>query len=338
MNLSPIVEPEEILNKPGVLLFDVGGTPDSLTRFKTEHLRGAVFVDLDTRLSQKPADAAVGGRHPLPDIRTFARTLTELGISPDSHVVLYDDKNGSNAAARFWWMLRAVGHEKVQVLNGGLTYAKARNFPVEGGMQAGPRTEAADAQTGIGFQSDAESFRAGSKLAGRMQADAKAQGGMQMGSQSDVAPGSAAGVEALPYPVDHWRLPLADLNEVDLATQSVQHRIVDVRSKERYDGITEPIDLVAGHIPGAMNIPFTENLDENGRFLPAEQLYVTYQSLFDNIPSENVIIHCGSGVTACHTLLAVAHAGYSIPKLYVGSWSEWSRNDKPMIASKQIND
>ena len=109
--------------------------------------------------------------------------------------------------------------------------------------------------------------------------------------------------------------------------------VIDVRSKERYDGKIEPIDLIAGHIPGAVNMPFTENLDEQGLFLDPQVLRNKYEQLFNHIKSENIIVHCGSGVTACHTLLALAYAEMAIPKLYVGSWSEWSRNDKTMITT-----
>ena len=98
-----------------------------------------------------------------------------------------------------------------------------------------------------------------------------------------------------------------------------------------FAGLTEPIDLIAGHIPGATNIPFTENLDADGLFLSPEVLKDKYLKALNDVHAENVIVHCGSGITACHTLLAMDYAGLEIPKLYVGSWSEWSRNDKEMI-------
>jgi len=91
------------------------------------------------------------------------------------------------------------------------------------------------------------------------------------------------------------------------------------------------MDLIAGHIPNAINIPFTENLDANGAFLAPEILKEKYSKALADYKIENVIVHCGSGVTACHTLLAIDYAGLEMPKLYVGSWSEWSRNNKKMI-------
>ena len=107
--------------------------------------------------------------------------------------------------------------------------------------------------------------------------------------------------------------------------------IIDVRESERYRGVVEPIDKIAGHIPGAVNLPFSENLDEKGFFLPQEILREKYLETFKDQASENIIVHCGSGVTACHTLLAIAIAGLDIPNLYVGSWSEWSRNNLPIV-------
>ncbi len=86
--------------------------------------------------------------------------------------------------------------------------------------------------------------------------------------------------------------------------------------------------MVAGHIPGAINIPYTENLDKSGLFLKPDELRKKYGTLLRGIKAEKIIIHCGSGVTACHTLLALAYAGIEIPKLYVGSCCVWSSKNK----------
>ena len=138
------------------------------------------------------------------------------------------------------------------------------------------------------------------------------------------------------YNVNTWKLPLAGINEVEKFSEDKNHIVIDVRATERYNGEYEPIDLLAGHIPGAKNIPFTENLDSNGLFLPSEQIKAKYDHLLGNVPNENIIVHCGSGVTACHTLLAMDYAGLEIPNLYVGSWSEWSRNDKPIATASDL--
>jgi thiosulfate/3-mercaptopyruvate sulfurtransferase len=276
MRISPIIEVEELLKiykNFDVMIFDVSNSKNAKTNYETEHIEGAFFVDLNTQLADIKSDFSDGGRHPLPSTENFAKTLTDLGISKDKHIVIYDDKNGSNASARFWWMLKSVGHEKVQVLNGGLNQAKKNNFPL---------------------CSKTESIQKHSE----------------------------------PYKISQWNLPTIEIDEVEKISQNPNYLVVDVRDQERYDGKIEPIDLIAGHIPGATNIPFTENLDQSGLFLSPNDLRNKYEKLFGEINPKNVIVHCGSGVTACHTLLALHYAEIETPKLYVGSWSEWSRNNK----------
>ncbi|MTH14489.1 sulfurtransferase [Flavobacterium sp. LC2016-01] len=277
--LSPIISAEELLklNSSEIILIDARGGINAPENYLNEHLKGARYVDLnkDLATAENPAD---GGRHPLPSFSKFSEVLSKLGISPTSHVVVYDDKNGSNAASRFWWMLKAVGHEKIQVLNGGLQEAIKAGFPVSSEIENFEKTEN--------------------------------------------------------YPITEWKLALVDINEVDKARNNNENIVIDVRDKNRFDGLTEPLDLIAGHILGAVNVPFSENLDENGLFKSAEVLAEKYTSILESKSSENIIVHCGSGVTACHTLLAMDYAGIPIPKLYVGSWSEWSRNDREMATKK----
>ena len=86
--------------------------------------------------------------------------------------------------------------------------------------------------------------------------------------------------------------------------------------------------LIAGHIPGSINVPYSRNLNADGKSLSPSELKQKYQEVFGEVKPENMIFHCGSGLTACHSLLAIDYAGLEIPKLYVGSWSEWSRNNK----------
>ena len=130
---------------------------------------------------------------------------------------------------------------------------------------------------------------------------------------------------------ENWSFPTSTLEDVEKEIAENSATVIDVRDAYRYRGESEPIDLVAGHIPGAINIPFSENLDENGEFLSPEILKEKYQNLLAEKP-EKLIIHCGSGVTACHTILALDYAGFPIPNLYVGSWSEWSRREGKEIA------
>lgn len=281
MSISPIIEVVDLLKiytNSDVLIFDVSNSKNAEVNYANEHLQGAIFVDLNTQLADIKNDLSNGGRHPLPKLVSFAKTLTDVGVTKDKQIVIYDDKNSSNAAARCWWMLKSVGHEKVQVLNGGFQHAKKNNFPLSSKIEL--------------IKSATE-----------------------------------------PYQINNWNLPISDISEVESVSQNPNYLVIDVRDRERYEGKYEPIDLIAGHIPGAINIPFTENLDENGLFLAPNILKQKYEEIFGDIKAENSIVHCGSGVTACHSLLALAYADMEIPKLYVGSWSEWSRNNKAIEKS-----
>jgi thiosulfate/3-mercaptopyruvate sulfurtransferase len=108
--------------------------------------------------------------------------------------------------------------------------------------------------------------------------------------------------------------------------------LIDARLPERYAGIVEPIDPVAGHVPGALNHPMTLNLDSDGRFLPAAELRRRWQERLAGRHAQNVVAMCGSGVTACHNLLSLEAAGMTGGKLYAGSWSEWIRDPRRPIA------
>ena len=112
--------------------------------------------------------------------------------------------------------------------------------------------------------------------------------------------------------------------EDGLAARSIT--LIDARTPERYLGLHEPIDPIAGHIPKALNRPFQLNLTKDGLFLPAEQLKAQFNSLTHTAPAQQVVHMCGSGVTGCHNLLAMEAAGLSGSKLYAGSWSEWIVN------------
>jgi thiosulfate/3-mercaptopyruvate sulfurtransferase len=180
---------------------------------------------------------------------------------------------GANAAARAWWLLRAVGHRSVEVLDGGLDAAE---------------------RAGLSFES------------GETRVEARP-----------------------PYPVpSEWTLPTADIDEVARVARDPAWRVIDVRAAERYRGEVEPLDPVAGHIPGALNVPLTESLSEEGSFRSIDALASHFRSRLSDTPMERVIVSCGSGVTACHTLLALEHAGLSGAALYVGSWSEWCRSGR----------
>jgi thiosulfate/3-mercaptopyruvate sulfurtransferase len=277
--MSPLIE----INDPAfaganTIIIDSRGGADSYQRYLAGHLTNAVYADLDKHLAAKVVDASVGGRHPLPDVEAFGALLGSWGITPQSHVIIYDDKSGAFSAARLWWMLRSLGHNQVQVLNGGLRAA----------------------------------VKAGVAL-----------------STNEYIP-----AETKPYRTHGYYAGTVEIEETAAAAQDESRLVIDVREAPRYLGHTEPIDLIAGHIPGAVNLPYILNLDGDGKYLPAEILRSLYLDFIGDVAPSEVIVHCGSGVTACHTLLGMAYAGIAEPKLYVGSWSEWSRRDLPMERAK----
>jgi thiosulfate/3-mercaptopyruvate sulfurtransferase len=102
--------------------------------------------------------------------------------------------------------------------------------------------------------------------------------------------------------------------------------VFDARSFERYQGLNETIDPVAGHIPGARSAPYAENLQADGRFKPRQDLRQRYLDLLGAVPAHRAVFYCGSGVTAIHDILAMEYAGLAGARLYAGSWSEWIVN------------
>ena len=278
MRRSPLIPAEELaqlLAAPPADFIILDARPGAAA-FAAKHLAGALHADLNSTLSTAEdagADPVRGGRHPLPPIERWAERLGEWGIGPKTTVVVYDDHDGSNAAARAWWMLRSAGHENVHVLDGGLGAAISEGLSVTSETKAPQQRD--------------------------------------------------------PYPTTEWQWPTVDVAFVEKARQDPRWKVLDVRSEPRFRGETEPIDPIAGHIPGALNLPFTKNLEHGGRFKPPKALHAQYEKLLEGTPAERLIVHCGSGVTACHTLLALNAAGFDGAALYVGSWSEWCRNELP---------
>jgi thiosulfate/3-mercaptopyruvate sulfurtransferase len=255
-----------------VVLLDARGGPEGRADYLRGHLRGAHHADLDRDLAG-PAEAPErGGRHPLPDVRTFCERVARWGILPSSRVVVYDAQGGGNAAARAWWMLRAIGQREVSVLDGG--YARA-------------------VEVGLSIETEEPT--------------------------PTPVPPRAAGA---------WGLPLVDTEGVDAARRDPSFVLLDVRSHERFAGEAEPIDPIAGHIPGARNLFWGDALDASGSFRSVDELRALLGRAFGEAPAGRRIVHCGSGVTACHTLLALEHAGLGGAALYVGSWSEWCRSGR----------
>jgi thiosulfate/3-mercaptopyruvate sulfurtransferase len=124
-----------------------------------------------------------------------------------------------------------------------------------------------------------------------------------------------------------------DAGAVARAVASREIALVDARPADRFAGRNETLDPVAGHIPGARNHPFQKNVDATGRFLAAAELRDTWRPTLAGSPGERVVAMCGSGVTACHNLLALEIAGVRGARLYPGSWSEWIRDPARPIAT-----
>jgi thiosulfate/3-mercaptopyruvate sulfurtransferase len=245
--------------------------PSAAERYAAGHIAGAAFVDLGRDLSREQAGGP-GGRHPLPSVEEFARTLARLGISLETTVVLYDDGEGA-AAARFWFLLRLHGHARVSLLDGGLAAWKQEGLP----LSTEPFTPPTAPQRVL--------VRDEAMLAAR------------------------AEIERL----------------VATRGQEGAHRplLLDARAPERYRGEVEPLDPVAGHIPGAVNLPFGRALrgpPGDLRFKPADELRALFAQT--GVAGRAVIASCGSGVTACHTLFAMSLVGLT-GRLYAGSWSDW---------------
>ena len=273
---SPLISPEALaarLGEPDLRIADVRwylGDPDRGPReYEIGHLPGAIFVDLDADL----AAPAGPGRHPLPDPGVFAERLGRLGFGSEDFIVAYDDVLGT-VAARLWWMLDNLGHERIALLDGGL-----------GAWQA----------AGLPMATDSPS----------------------------VAPRELRLADRWSNTVDREEL-IGRLDDVTL---------IDARAPERFRGEVEPVDPKAGHIPSAVNAPAKVALGPDGRFLAPDQLAERLRSV---APSDRpVVASCGSGVTACHTALALRVAGLPDALLYPGSFSDWSRSDLPVAVGSQ---
>ena len=241
------------------------------TAYLGGHIPGASYVHLENDLSGPITSRT--GRHPIPKIDTFIERLRALGVEHRSRIVIYDE-GPSAQAARFWWLLRWVGHENVAVLDGGFRAWEAVGGAVTEGIEIYP-PGAYSAQIGSFEPVEA----------------------------SDVAEG--------------------------LSTKT--SLVIDARENKRFVGDHEPLDSIAGHIPDSINRPFQNNL-EDGIFKNPERLREEFEELISGSHPREVIHTCGSGVTACHNLLAMEYCGMPGSKLYVGSWSDWITDPTRPIA------
>lgn len=273
---DPIVDVAELaarIDEPLLRVCDVRwylGDPDRGRReYREAHIPGAIEVDLEADLSDLRA-AGSFGRHPLPDPVAFAVRLGTLGIGPEDEVVAYDDGSGV-PASRLWWMLDALGHRAVRLLDGGIARWRASGLPTRGGEEPPRASMALDLASAWPRTIGREALREG------------------LGSV----------------------------------------RLLDVRAGERYRGEVEPVDPKPGHIPTAISMPSSGNLDAEGCFQDPASLTARFASL--DAGSRPVVVSCGSGVTACHTALAMRVAGLPDPMLYAGSYSDWVNAGLPVV-------
>ena len=242
--------------------------------FLEAHIPGAVYASLDHDLSDLSKQGL--GRHPLPDIEVFARTLSQWGWHKTQRVVAYDDAGGALAAARLWWMLDSVGIVAC-VLDGGWQAWTAAGFPVEHGA---------------------------------------------------AAPRAATSV---PLHFDPARVMYYE--ELEARREKPSTLMLDARAAPRFRGETEPLDRAAGHVPGARNRPFSENLAADGRFKSPQMLREQFSALLGEHRPGDVVHMCGSGVTACHNLLAMEAAGLHGSRLFAPSWSGWVSDPSRPVAT-----
>lgn len=278
MHWTTLVSAEELaaaLGRDDLVVFDTRhslAAPEAgEAAWREAHIPGAFYAHLDRELSDHRK--AHAGRHPWPDDADFTAALARWGVTPRHQVVVYDAGDGALAAARMWCMLRMLGHERVAVLDGGLTRWQS-----------------------LGLATDAD------------------------------VPLAAP---APPYPATFDWSRLLDAQQVQ-AHLDAGGVLLDARAAERFRGEVEPIDRVAGHVPGAINRPYALNM-RDGRFRPADELAREFTTLLQGRSASDVVAMCGSGVTACHLLLALEHAGLK-GRLFTGSWSGWIDDPSRPIA------
>ena len=271
-----LVSADELAAHPEWRVFDcrhdLKNTGYGRQAYARGHIPGALFLHLDDDLSGVKNGS--NGRHPLPEVAAFARRMSDCGVGDDVQVVAYDNEGGI-FAARLWWMLRWLGHERVAVLDGGLAgWKRGKRVLEEAAPVVAPREFVARPR--------------------------------------DLSVSTAQ--------------VLADLNAPSML-------ILDARSPERFRGENETLDPVGGHIPGAVNRFYFDNLDDAGcYFKPAGELRAEFDAILGGRPASAVVQQCGSGVTACHNLLAMELAGLSGSRLYPGSWSEWCADPARPVA------
>ncbi|HEY9085005.1 MAG TPA: sulfurtransferase [Candidatus Tyrphobacter sp.] len=299
LRYTTIVSPEvlrEHLGDPGWVVIDCRHNLQDFTAgrrsYEAGHIPGAFFADVERDLAGEKTGR--NGRHPLPDPQRFADFLSSLGVRDDSQVVAYDE-GADMYAARLWFLCRWIGHEAAAVLDGGIAAWRTLGYPIE--------------------TRHAEPF------------DFAAYGGYAQDRLREQSERSRGTDDTLTVRL-HPEL-LVTVDDVLADLESPAMRLLDARASDRFRGEIEPIDPVAGHIPGARNLWFKDNFDANGRLKSPEALRAMYAQ--HGSPA-HVVHQCGSGISSAVNLLAMEYAGLPGSRLYNGSWSEWCSDPGRPIA------
>lgn len=290
--------------------FNLADIAQGRGEYEKAHIPGAHYADLNTALSA-PHEKGITGRHPLPSKTEFTEQLNTWGIHTDIPVICYDDSGGCYAA-RAWWLLQWAGVKKVMVLDGGFKAWQTAHCPVNNEMPqpaqtATPSTTSPTSSTTVSATSP-PTTPSGAIPRIRPRFNPTFRDGLYCTAD------------------DIFAQLFAD---ADTKTAT----LIDARAPNRFLGQDETIDPIAGHIPTAICIPFSKNLDASGNFKSAAAL----RERFEPHVTQGAIAYCGSGVTACHNILACAIADLPWPKLYPGSWSEWITDaERPMILGRDL--
>jgi thiosulfate/3-mercaptopyruvate sulfurtransferase len=263
--------------------------------FAAARIPTAQRLDLDRHLAAPPT--ATLGRHPLPDLDHLVHTLNNLGIASATATtpatpVILYDNARFAYAARAWWLLRYLGHEAVALLDGGWAAWQAAGAPIETGPPRSPQP---------------------------------------LPSPSPAAPTTAnPAPQFIPNPHTDW---VAAIETVAAASDRGTPLLLDAREVQRFRGEAEPIDPIAGAIPKAVNHPWQQVTDEQGLARSPAALQAQLAAVgLTAATAPTAIAYCGSGVTACVNLWAMAWAGLPLARLYVGSWSQWCAHHPDRVA------
>ncbi|HAM81561.1 sulfurtransferase [Ornithinibacillus bavariensis] len=242
--------------------------------FEKSHLPNAVFFDLENDLSGDIGEH--GGNHPLPEPDVLAEKLGQAGIDRDTEVVVYDQQNDM-FAARFWWLLHFLGHDRVFILDGGY--------------------------------------------------DAWVRAGYAVTNEKPI-------INTKSFWPEIRSNEVVDIEMIKSNIKTSSAALIDSRSYDRYLGKVEPLYQKAGHIPGAKSYFWMDVLNKDGGWKSKKELQQHFSKLDKDV---DIIVSCGSGVSACPNILALKMAGYQNVKLYPGSFSDWISYDENQVETKDEN-